>query len=263
MSKTGKGLAEYGRSKVGTPYFYGAKPMNGNLTEKYMQLMHSMYPSTVTLAYMALARLKGQVGKVNTDCSGLIAGYRGINKGSSQLYQTAYTRMPISNVKDFAPGVVLWKNGHVGIYAGIIDGVPMCYEAKGINYGTVMTKVSATKWKYGLTFSDIDYTYDVKVPGTWKGTNPYKEPVMLVTSKAQAKKKGVKNYIYIAEGVKWLQWELKEAGYDLGTSGPGKDGIDGECGSKTVKALIAYQKSCKITADGLAGSITRKYLKES
>lgn len=249
---TGKGLAEYGRKMLGTPYFYGAKICEGALTKNKMQIMHTMYPKTVTEAYMSKARRKGQVGRVNTDCSGLIAGYRKINKGSSQLYQTAYTRMPIANIIDFAPGVVLWKEGHVGIYAGIIEGVPMCYEAKGIDYGTVMTKVSATKWKYGLTFSDIDYTYDVKVEGTWKGANPYREPAMLITSKAQAKKKGVKNYIYTGEGVKWLQWELVEAGYDIK--------IDGICGAKTINALIAYQKSCKITADGLAGRTTRQYL---
>lgn len=260
--KTGKGMTEYAISKLGTPYFYGAKIRDGALTESKMQTMHNMYPAIVTLAYIVLARLKGQVGKVNTDCSGLIAGYRQINKGSSQLYQTAYTRLPIANIKDFAPGVVLWKSGHVGVYIGVENGVPMCVEAKGINYGTVKTKVSATKWQYGLTFADIDYTYDVKVEGTWKGTNPYKEPTVTVTSKAQAKKQGIKTYISSGESVKWVQWELKQAGYDLGTSGPNKDGIDGECGTKTVKAIIAYQQSCKITADGLAGKDTRKYLKE-
>lgn len=52
----------------------------------------------------------------------------------------------------------------------------MCVEAKGINYGTVKTRVSATKWQYGLTFSDVDYTYQNHVPGTWKGENPYQEP---------------------------------------------------------------------------------------
>lgn len=258
---TGKGLAEYGKSKLGTPYFYGAKIHEGALTENKMAVMHSMYPGVVTDSYIAKARQKGQVGKVNTDCSGLVAGYRGINIGSAQLYQTAYTRMPIANVRDFAPGVVLWKSGHVGIYAGIIDGEAMCYEAKGINYGTVMTRVSATKWQYGLTFADIDYTYDTKVDGTWKGTNPYAEPTATVTSNAQAKKKGIKTYICSGEGVKWIQWELVEAGYDLGTSGPNKDGIDGECGTKTVNAIIAFQQSCKITADGLAGKNTRKYLK--
>ena len=195
-----------------------------------------------------------KVGKVNVDCSGLIGGYRQLNIGSYQLYQTAYTRMPIAKINDFAPGVVLWKSGHVGVYIGKVNGVPMCIEAKGINYGTVMSKVSATKWVYGLTFKNMDYTYDVKVPGTWKGTNPYTEPTMTVTSKAQARKKNIKVFLPTGEGVKWIQWELMEAG--LLTEAD----IDGICGRKTVAAIIEYQQSCKITADGLAGQTTRKYL---
>ena len=72
--KTGSGMVEYARGRLGTPYFYGAKIPEGNLTEKKMSTMHAMYPKVVTNAYMAKARRKGQVGKVNVDCSGLIAG---------------------------------------------------------------------------------------------------------------------------------------------------------------------------------------------
>lgn len=252
--KTGNELVAYAKNRLGTPYFYGAKIHEGALTKRKMSTMHAMYPKVVTNAYMTKARNRGQVGKVNVDCSGLIAGYRQLNIGSYQLYQTAYTRMPIAQIDDFAPGVVLWKSGHVGVYIGKVNGVPMCIEAKGINYGTVLTKVSSTKWVYGLTFKDMDYTYDVKVPGTWKGSNPYTEPTMTVTSKAQARKKNIKVFLSSGEDVKWVQWELMEAG--LLTEAY----IDGICGSKTVAAIIAYQKSCKITADGLAGKTTRKYL---
>ena len=253
--KTGNGLAEYARVHLGTPYFYGAKITEGNLTEKKMSTMHALYPKVVTSAYMTKARNRGQVGKVNVDCSGLIAGYRQLNIGSYQLYQTAYTRMPISKINDFAPGTVLWKSGHVGVYIGKVNGVPMCIEAKGINYGTVQTKVSATKWVYGLTFKDITYSYDTKVPGTWKGTNPYTMPTTIVTSPAQARKMGIKTYISRGDAVKWVQWELMEAGLLTDAD------IDGICGSKTVAAILAYQKSCKITADGLAGKTTREYLR--
>lgn len=253
--KTGSGMVEYARARLGTPYFYGAKISEGALTERKMSTMHAKYPKVVTTNYMAKARRKGQVGKVNVDCSGLIAGYRQLNIGSYQLYQTAYTRMPIANINDFAPGVVLWKSGHVGVYIGKVNGVPMCIEAKGINYGTVMTKVSATKWVCGLTFKDLTYSYDTRVPGTWKGTNPYTEPTMTVTSLAQARKMGIKTYISRGDAVKWVQWELMEAG--LLTEAD----IDGICGRRTVAAILKYQKSCKITADGLAGKTTRKYLK--
>lgn len=252
--KNGNGLVEYAKTHLGTPYFYGAKIPDGALTERKMSTMHAMYPRVVTVNYMAKARRKGQVGKVNVDCSGLIAGYRQLNIGSYQLYQTAYTRMPIAQIDNFALGTVLWKSGHVGVYIGKVNGVPMCIEAKGINYGTVLTKVSSTKWVYGLTFKEMTYSYETKVPGTWKGTNPYTEPTMTVTSKDQARKKGIKVFLSAGDGVKWIQWELMESG--LLTEAD----IDGICGSKTVAAIIAYQKSCKITADGLVGKTTRKYL---
>ena len=113
--KTGNELVAYAKKRLGTPYFYGAKIPDGALTERKMSTMHAMYPKVVTTYYMAKARRKGQGGNVNVDCSGLIDGYRQLNIGSYQLYQTAYTRMRIEEINDFAPGVVLWKSGHVGV----------------------------------------------------------------------------------------------------------------------------------------------------
>jgi hypothetical protein len=244
--KTGTELTSYARGRLGTPYFYGAKIPDGNLTETKMSLMHSMYPDTVTDNYIKKARMKGQVGKINVDCSGLIAGYRQINKGSAQLYSTAKRRMPISQIKDFATGVVLWKSGHVGVYIGSENGVPMCIEARGIDFGTIKSKVSATKWVHGLTFADIEYTYDLSVAGTCKGSNPYAEPTELLRYiKADVPK--------VRDTVKWLQWELVEAGYKLE--------IDGKYGSKTNTALKSFQASAKLEVDGICGPLTRKALK--
>lgn len=247
MGKTGKGLAEYAVSKLGTPYFYGSKMTT--LTENFMSQMHRSYPSVVTSSYMAKARAKGMVGKVCCDCSGLIGAYRQKQIGSAQLYATAKKRLPIANVKDFGIGTVLWKSGHVGVYIGMENGIPMCVEEKGINYGCVKTKVSATKWVYGLTFDDITYEYQTNLDGASKGTNPYVEPTGLVYYI-----KGQGNTV--RNGVKWLQWELNEAGYALE--------IDGKFGDKTRKALIKYQMSTKyLEVDGICGPLTRKALKET
>lgn len=235
MGKTGQGLADYAISKLGTPYFFGSK-MNV-LTEAFMQQMHNAYPGTVTGAYMKKARTKGMVGKKCCDCSGLIGAYREKQIGSSQLYSTAKKRLPIANVSDFAVGTVLWKSGHVGVYIG--NGY--CVEEKGINYGCVKTKVSATKWKYGLTFSDMTYSYDTKVAGTSKKANPYAEPTSLV-------KNGTRG-----ESAKWVQFELNEAGANLT--------VDGIFGAKSVAELKAFQASCKITVDGICGATSRKHLK--
>lgn len=85
--------------------------------------------------------------------------------------------------------------------------------------------------------------------------NPYKEPTKTVTSKQQAKIKKIKKYISSGDGVKWVQWHLHRLGYDLD-----KYGVDGSCGSTTVKAIVEFQKKAGIEADGLAGKTTRKAL---
>lgn len=242
--KTGNGLVTYAKSKIGTPYFYGCKMKP--LTEAYMQNMHSLYPSTVTSLYMAKARLKGMVGKVCTDCSGLIGGYRDKQIGSAQLYSTAKARLNINDYSKFANGVVLWRKGHVGVFFSV-DGNHYVIEAKGINYGTVLSNFRAKDWTCGLTFSDIIYEYGETAEHSAKEPNPYVEPNRTL-------KKGDKG-----EMVKWVQWELCEAGYkaDLMKAG----GIDGDFGKATEKAVKDFQKSCKITVDGIVGSVTRSYLK--
>lgn len=239
--KTGFELKEYAMSKLGVNYFYGAKMQT--LTESFMKQMNSLYPGTVSKNYMQKARNKGMVGKTAVDCSGLIGAYRGKQIGSSQLYSTAKKRMPIANINDFAIGTVLWKSGHVGVYIGKENGVPMCVEAKGIDYGVIKSKVSDTKWSYGLTFSDIEYSYTTKVSGTSKGINPYGIPMRTLV-------KGAKG-----EGVKWLQWELIESGYNIT--------IDGSFGPKTLNAVLAFQKSAKIDVDGKVGPQTRKALQNA
>lgn len=237
---TGNGLVKYAKSKVGTPYFYGSKMEV--LTEGFMQQMHRYYPSIVTSNYIQKARNRGQVGKVNVDCSGLIGAYRKKQLGSSQLYQTAKARLNVNEYKKWANGVVCWRNGHVGVFANE-NGEYVVYEAKGIDYGTVRSKFTTSKWSYGLTFSDIDYSYVENVEDIQhRQTNPYKEPTTNI-------KKGM-----VGEGVKWVQWELVEAGYNLD--------VDGEFGPITYDCVLKYQRSTKqLEVDGIVGPMTRKFLK--
>lgn len=54
------------------------------------------------------------------------------------------------------------------------------------------------------------------------------------------------------EDVRWLQWELREAGYQLQ--------VDGRFGPKTELALRAYQASHGLVVDGKCGPDTRKSL---
>ena len=249
---TGAGLAAFARAQVGMPYFYGAKISHGILTEEFMEAMHQKFPRLVSDTYLLQARENGQVGKINVDCSGLIGAYRGRERGSSQLYATAYVRMPIGRIKDFAVGTVLWKKGHVGVYIGKNNGIASCVEAKGVNYGTIISKVEDTEWERGLTFSDISYEYRKKVPGTWKDENPYLEPAVPVLEPRRAGWFPGWKTVSFGEGVRWLQWELKEAGYELA--------VDGVFGENTRQVLTAFQTSCELEPDGIAGAVTKAYL---
>ena len=241
---TGKGLTDHCISKLGTPYVYGAKGSYGKLTTRHLNDLISAYPSVFTNIYITKA--KRFVGQVCTDCSGLIGWYTGKIIGSYQMYSSAYTRLPISEIDKFASGVVLWKPGHVAVYLG--DGKYAEIEAKGINYGTVKDDARKRGFEYGLTFKEIDYTYCKKVEGTWKGINPYKEPTTTVYyDKANRK------VVCTGDGAKWVQWELREAGFDIV--------IDGRFGPASDKALREFQQSCKIKVDGRCGSGTRKQLK--
>lgn len=238
MSKlTGQELADFALTKLGTPYVYGAKGASGALTSAKLNSLISSYPSVFTNIYITKA--KRLVGQVCCDCSGLISWYTDKVLGSAQLYSQAYTRLLIKDIDKFAPGVVLWKSGHVAVYVG--DGKYIEVECKGIDYGCVKDDARSRGFEYGLTFSWMTYDYTEKVEGTWKGVNPYMEPEITISRGSTD------------EGVKWVQWELKEAGYDLD--------VDGDCGAVTDKYIRAFQQSCKLTVDGKVGPATRKAFK--
>lgn len=235
MSKlTGVGLAIFAKNKNGTAYVYGAKGADGILTQSKVNFLASNYRNIFTSNYLNKIKTKKLVGKVCTDCSGLISWYTGKLLGSSQMYSTAYTRLPIAQWKNFAVGTVLWKQGHVGVYLG--DG--KVAEAVGIDQGTIISDISSQKWVYGLTFSYIDY--DIKTPikenVSYKGKNPYQKPSSLVKRNQRG------------EMVKWMQWELVESGFNIR--------IDGIYGPATETALKSFQRSAKIGVDGICGPQT-------
>lgn len=239
---TGKGLGEFAESKKGTPYVYGAKGADGKLTQTRVNTLAEAYPNMFTPSYLNKIRTKKLVGQICCDCSGLISWYTNKVLGSSQLYSQAYARMPIAEWKKFAIGTVLWKSGHVGVYLG--DG--LVAEEKGIDYGCVISNIENGSWKYGLTFSWINYEIETPVDSekiTWKVKNPYNEP----SSKVNIRKGSRGN------DVRWLQWELVESGYNIN--------VDGIFGNATYNALIAFQQSSKLSVDGICGPATRKALR--
>ena len=74
--------------------------------------------------------------------------------------------------------------------------------------------------------------------------NPYPQPT------------GIKKRGSTGATVKWIQWELRQAGMSLGKYGPNKDGIDGDFGSATFNAVKKFQKNYGLLVDGEVGPKT-------
>lgn len=150
MSKTAAGLIEHCKGKLGTPYVYGAK--GEILTQAILDRLARENPGTYTSAYKAKAAK--YIGRRCTDCSGLISWYTGRIRGSYNYHDTAVERVGIDHLDESMAGWALWKPGHIGVYIG----GGYCIEAKGINYGTIKSRVTATPWQKVLKLCDIDYT---------------------------------------------------------------------------------------------------------
>ena len=252
---TGQGLADFAEDRIGMPYFYGAKISHGILTEAFMQRLHEKLPDLVTSDYMEQARRQGQVGKVNIDCSGLIGAYLGVELSSAQMYAVTEQRIysKIHEIYAWIPkGTVLWKSGHVGVFLGRRDSEYWCVEAKGINDGTICSNVRDNAWQCGLLFPGVSYDWnlreDDRIPEnlvvTRKGENPYLRPCAWVMQSEKAVQYPAVKKITYGEGVRWLQWELCEAGYPVS--------VDGIFGTKTQNALQKFQMSCELHPDGIA-----------
>ena len=73
-----------------------------------------------------------------------------------------------------------------------------------------------------------------------KTTNPYPTPTVTVSKKTKG------------DVVKWVQWELAQAGYELS--------VDGSYGNITENHVKDYQKKNKLEIDGIVGPKTRNVL---
>ena len=98
-------------------------------------------------------------------------------------------------------------------------------------------------------------------PASGQDINPYKEPTIQITSKANARALGILNFQSEGEGVKWMQWELREVNESFKTSIDMNGGIDGKCGPNTAALIKVFQRMNGLVDDGVCGKNTRKALK--
>lgn len=157
MSKTAQGLVEFAKSKIGTPYVYGAKGTVMSLEQ--IRELRRMYGSNCVW-YSD----DNKAGKVCVDCSGLISWYTGIVRGSGQYKSTATEVVPISQRTNKHIGWAVWMKGHIGIYLGDNKYI----AADGSAYGVRIANLSQNNFTHLLKLCDIDYGEGTKQPVTEK-----------------------------------------------------------------------------------------------
>ena len=132
-------------------------------------------------------------------------------------------------------GLALHKDGHVGYYVG--DGYAV--EWQGFSTGCIRTKVAKRSWQYWYKLPFIDYGDSIA------GASAAQAAVG-----SRQLEKGA-----TGADVKAMQEMLIQLGYDLP-----RYGADGEFGSETLSALLAFQQKEGLEADGKYGEKTHAAL---
>lgn len=146
MSKNVRELVEFCKSKIGTPYIYGAK--GEMMTVEKIDALRSEYGSNAVWWSDS-----EKAGKVCVDCSGLISWYTGIIRGSYQYKDTAKEILPIAERTNKHIGWAVWMKGHIGIYVGDDKYI----AADGSQYGVRIANLSQNRFTHLLKLCDINY----------------------------------------------------------------------------------------------------------
>lgn len=145
--KTNLGLVEYCKAQLGKPYWYGT--FGQIATENLLRQKSAQYPTQYKWTDFI-----EQYGQKVHDCVGLIKGYLwSENLNSTPIYNSKQDKdvngmkancVESGNIKSIPelPGVLVFMNGHVGIYLG--NGYVI--EARGHLYGVVKTKLKDRPW---------------------------------------------------------------------------------------------------------------------
>ena len=254
--KTGEGLARFAEESaaVHVPYIYAT--YGAILTERKLAEVRKLYPERMSETRYQYAR-NHYVGRRTVDCYGLVKDYRwtggdaefpSINDtprydaktdwNANTAFEKAKVKGPIGTIPEVR-GLCVRYSGHVGVYLG--NG--KVSEARGFDYGTVITNLKDRKWTHW--FQDVGINYDQPAPG------PEPEPTpggdFEVTLKTL--KKGVKdpNVLVFQSMMNTLKI----------TDDEGKALVeDSSFGKRSEQACKRYQKKVGLTPDGICGEKT-------
>ena len=162
--KTAKGLVEYAQAQLGLPYWYGTFGQTG--TAALYAVKKKDYPKYYNWTGTPYDNFPSQYGKRVHDCVGLIKGYLWSetptstpkyngdqDKSANTMRSVCKEKGDIGTMPDL-PGVLVFMNGHVGVYIG--GGYVI--EARGHEYGVVKTALKSRPWKWWGKCPWIDYS---------------------------------------------------------------------------------------------------------
>lgn len=240
---TGKQLAEYCERVFKAKWVYWYGTYGNKCTEKLYKGKKKQYPE-----HYGSSRTGGYMkdiadGKTCADCVGMIKSffwtggefgavpkygtYGCPDKSANGMFKLCKETGPIGSIPDI-PGLVVWKDGHIGVYVG--GGYTV--EMKGFNYDCKRNRVKDGPWKKWGKLPASMITYD-DTPG------PGPTPEYKLGDRTL--KKGCEG-----PDVVELQEDLLKLGYSLP-----KYGADGDFGSETESAVEAFQEEYLLPVDGV------------
>lgn len=174
--KTGEGLALFAEKSAAehVPYIYAT--FGQVLTERKLAEVRKLYPERMSDKRYQYAR-NHYVSKRTTDCYGMIKRYKWTggdaenpsldetpiyNAKTDWNANTAFEKATVKGTIDTIPevrGICVRYPGHVGVYIG--NG--KVSEARGFDYGTVITNLKDRKWTHW--FQETGISYDQPDPG--------------------------------------------------------------------------------------------------
>lgn len=163
MKKTNLGLVEYAKAQLGRPYWYGT--FGNTATVALLAYKKKQYPN-----YYDPSRYRTgwtqQLGQRVHDCVGLIKGYLWSDSptaaprynaaqdvSANGMRAACAERGGIGTMPDL-PGVLVFFDGHVGVYIGSGEVI----EARGHDYGVVKTQLKVRPWTHWGKCPWIDYS---------------------------------------------------------------------------------------------------------
>lgn len=167
--KTATGLVKHAQRALQEKVWYLYGTFWQKLTPSLLEYKVGQYPKQIIPHYEYIKENK--MGSSVTDCVGLMKSYLWWEESTQQPIYDALTdysanmafshapkrgQLELNGIPE-APGLCVWRSGHIGVY----EGKGQVIEAKGHRYGVVRTPlkgVGSNSWTHWLQYPGIDYS---------------------------------------------------------------------------------------------------------